>query len=62
MFFWLSREAAVIFAVDRHPGITGIFDASLNYRQTLSITILLEPSKVAIKQIVPQLTRNVSRN
>jgi hypothetical protein len=61
MFFWLSREAAVIFAVDRHPGITGIFDASLNYRQT-SITILLEPSKVAIKQIVPQLTRNVSRN
>jgi hypothetical protein len=61
MFFWLSREAAVIFAVDRHPGITGIFDASLNYRQT-SITILLEPSKVAIKQIVPQLTRNVSSN
>jgi hypothetical protein len=61
MFFWLSREAAVIFAVDRHPGITGIFDASLNYRQT-SITILLEPSKVAIKKIVPQLTRNVSSN
>jgi hypothetical protein len=61
MFFWLSREAAVIFSVNRHPGITGIFDASLNYRQT-SITILLEPSKVAIKQIVPQLTRNVSRN
>ena len=61
MVFWLSREAAVSVAVDRHPGITEIFDASLNYRQT-SITILLEPSKVAIKQIVPQLTRNVSSN
>jgi hypothetical protein len=42
----LSREAVTIYAVDRHPGITGIFDASLNYRQT-SKTILLEPSMVA---------------
>jgi len=45
-----------IFAVDRHSGITGIFDASLNYRQT-SIIIFLDPSMVARKQIVPQLTR-----
>jgi len=56
MVFWLSREAVTIFAVDRHPGVTRIFDASLNYRQT-SRMILLDPSMVAIKQIVPQLTR-----
>jgi hypothetical protein len=49
MFFWLSRKAVTIFA-------TGIFDASLNYRQT-PIVILLDLSMVAIKQIVPQLTR-----
>jgi hypothetical protein len=34
MFFWLSREAVTSFAVDRYPGVTSIFDASLNYRQT----------------------------
>jgi hypothetical protein len=30
----LSREAVTSFAVDRHPGVTRIFDVSLNYRQT----------------------------
>ena len=34
MVFWLSRKVVTIFAVDRHPGVTRIFDASLNYRQT----------------------------
>jgi hypothetical protein len=56
MVFWLSRKVVTIFAVDRHPGVTGIFDASLNYRQT-SIMILLDPLMVAIEQIVPELTR-----
>jgi hypothetical protein len=56
LVFWLSRKAVTIFAVDRHPGVTRIFDASLNYRQP-SIIILLDPSMVAIKQIVLQLTR-----
>jgi len=56
MVFRLRREAVTIFAVDRHPGITGIFDASLNYRQ-ISIMTLLHPTMVAIKQTVAQLTR-----
>jgi hypothetical protein len=56
MVFWLSRKVVTIFAVDRHPGVTGIFDACLNYRQT-SIMILLDPLMVAIEQIVPELTR-----
>jgi hypothetical protein len=47
MVFWLSREVVTIFAVDRHSDV--------NYRQT-SIMILLDPSMVARKQIVPQLT------
>jgi hypothetical protein len=58
----LSREAVTFFAVDRHTGVTGIFDVSLNYRQT-SIIILLDPSMVAIKEIVPPTAdQNVSRN
>jgi hypothetical protein len=30
--FWLSREVVTNVAVDRHSGVTGIFDTSLNYR------------------------------
>jgi hypothetical protein len=32
--FWLSRKVVTNSAVDRYSGLTGIFDTSLNHRQT----------------------------